>query len=79
MSRTYTAGQIAEFKYRITAHHFGGLHEFKICGKTSPTQEVTQACLDSNPLEILPGQRGSIPNDLYRAVVAQADTLFTIR
>jgi hypothetical protein len=79
VSRTYTSGDIVEFRYRLTVHHFGGRYEFKICPLTSPTQEVTQECLDSNPLEIVPGQRDSITDELYRGFAFGADTLFTVK
>ena len=63
----------------MTAHHFGGRYEFKICPLTHLTQEVTQECLDVNPLEIVPGQRDSIPGELYRGFAFGADTLFTVK
>ncbi len=63
----------------MTANHFGGRYEFKICPLTNPTQEVTQECLDTNPLEIVPGQQDSIPGELYRGVAPGADMLFTVK
>lgn len=61
----------------------GGKHEFKVCPMGDPNSEVTQECLDSNVLEILPNQAShamnmSIPGDKYRAKVHNFDGDFVI-
>jgi hypothetical protein len=62
---------------KIVTHNNGTI-EVRVCPKFNSTTEVTQECLDSNILEILPNPR-SIANDKYRIRLFSNDSSFTFK
>jgi len=67
--RSYTAGQVAEFEIRITAHHKGHF-EFHICDEQitgqTPNPEGASGCLNKWVLERVPPEESysdCVPND----------------
>ena len=52
ITQTYRAGSVIDVRVEMMANH-AGWFIFKICPVTNPLVEVTQACLDKYPLEIV--------------------------
>ncbi|CAL4108772.1 unnamed protein product, partial [Meganyctiphanes norvegica] len=56
--KEFKAGEVVDVDVTITTNHRGWF-EFKLCPVSSPTELVTQECLDQHPLHVADGVSGT--------------------
>lgn len=72
ITRNYRVGSVIKTSVQLTANH-KGYFVFKICPAISSIREVTQSCLDSNPLKVI-----NSPNPLRYYVPDKLSRVFNV-